>query len=503
MRATSKFSKSIGVGLASLTGSSGRTYYVLQHRTPVSGRAVGTNRKVMVEYAELGRDPNCAIRFGEDTPMVSRKHASIVKDKDGYQIRQLSKTNQTIVNGRPVNNQWFLKHGDEIELANGGPKMAFLIPNNPTVGSIPIGERLSLFRQQALRPYRQGMYAMAAILLLTVGGLGYWIKTQDDQIYQLEFTMAETSALSAARADSLEAANAANREVQAAMAGQVESLQGQLASERRNRERDRQRLQEEMEELRAASERAAGEAPAMDALFKDVFFILMPSATIQMGSETREVELGISGTGFLLDDGRFVTARHVAEPWFFSVGQDEAMTGLNAIANNGGQVIADVIALSPDGRELRFKSTDFTVDRSGDRRESVAMENGDELVLRVADGGGTDWATARPRGARGSIKSGGRLSTRLEAQTELHVLGYPLGTGANSRSDIRPIYSQSSVGRSGLDSGVILTTGRNIDHGNSGGPAFVNDGGEFKAIGIISAGRGETLGIIVPISNID
>lgn len=508
MRQTNKFSKSIGVGLASLTGSSNRTYYVLQYRTATQGKRVGANQKVMVDYAEIGRDPNCAIRFGEEATTVSRKHAAIIREKDGHVIRQLSKTNQTIVNGRPVAKEWYLKHGDEIELANGGPKLAFLVPDNPSVGSIPITERLSLFRQQALRPYRQGMYAMAGVFLLVVGVLGF-MQYQNNQTIQAltlnQGALEEANQISSARADSLEQANAQNLEVQAQLAGNMENLEASMARERR-------KMQQRLETQRAAMEAqiaaslAAQESsgvPSMDNLYKDVFYIEIRKITLTApNGETKEVELGISGTGFLLEDGRFVTARHVVEPWYFVSGEEDPMLSFNIAASNGIKVEADILAFSPDGRQLKINSDNFSVDRSGDVNRSVVTESGEELRVTIADSGSADWAHARARGETGSLKSAGRYSNELPAQTELHVLGYPLGTGANSNTDIRPVYSNSSVGRSGLDDGAIITTGRNIDHGNSGGPAFVYKDGSYQVVGIISAGRGETLGIIVPIANI-
>lgn len=508
MRQTNKFSKSIGVGLASLTGASNRTYYVLQYRTATQGKRVGANQKVMVDYAEMGRDPNCAIRFGEEATTVSRKHAAIIKEKDGHVIRQLSKTNQTIVNGRPVVKEWYLKHGDEIELANGGPKLAFLVPDNPSVGSIPITERLSLFRQQALRPYRRGMYAMAAVFFLIVVGLGYMQYQSNQTIEALTLkqgALEEANQISAAKADSLERANAENMEVQAQLVGNMENLEASMVRERRKMQQRLEAQRAAMEEQIAASlaAQASSGVPPMDGLYKDVFYIEIRKVTLTASNgESRDVELGVSGTGFLLDDGRFVTARHVVEPWYFISSEDDPMLNFNIAASNGIKVEADILAFSPDGRKLKINSGDFQVDRSGDINQLVVSESGDELRVTIADSGSADWAHARSRGASGSLKSAGRYSNELPAQTEIHVLGYPLGTGANSSTDIRPVYSNSSVGRDGLDDGAIITTGRNIDHGNSGGPAFVYKDGRYQVVGIISAGRGETLGIIVPIANI-
>lgn len=60
-----------------------------------------------------------------------------------------------------------------------------------------------------------------------------------------------------------------------------------------------------------------------------------------------------SGTGFLLDNGTFVTARHVIEAWSFWMNGndiDENLAQLNVIVNNGGQVKANFIAISSSGK---------------------------------------------------------------------------------------------------------------------------------------------------------
>ncbi len=72
--------------------------------------------------AALGRDPANAV-FVADTS-VSRKHCLLRKDEDGrFQIKDLDSRNGTLVNGRPVKEQW-LRHGDEI--ATGDSVFLFL-----------------------------------------------------------------------------------------------------------------------------------------------------------------------------------------------------------------------------------------------------------------------------------------------------------------------------------------------------------------------------------------
>ena len=80
------------------------------------------------------------------------------------------------------------------------------------------------------------------------------------------------------------------------------------------------------------------------------------------------------------------------------------------------------------------------------------------------------------------------------------ILGYPLGLGSSS-SGVKPSYSSAEVARDGLaDGGYILTTSTGFEHGNSGGPVFVERNGKKVVIGIVSAGAGRSTGFVVPIA---
>ena len=76
-----------------------------------------------------------------------------------------------------------------------------------------------------------------------------------------------------------------------------------------------------------------------------------------------------------------------------------------------------------------------------------------------------------------------------------------MGIGANSPTDIHPIYSEAVVAREGLEHGYILTTATTFEHGNSGGPVFAStQNNELIVVGIVSAGAGRSTGMVVPIS---
>lgn len=167
---------SIGAGLGSVFNASGRKYYILEHKTESQYHHAGESQKIIVDQIELGRDSSCQVRFDETFETVSRRHAAIVKDGDGWKLIPLSQTNGTYVNGQVVQGEWHLTSGDEIRLSSRGPVMGFIVPQGKqsVVSSIGLTERMNLFRQQALRPYKRALIIMAIVLILAVAGLITW-----------------------------------------------------------------------------------------------------------------------------------------------------------------------------------------------------------------------------------------------------------------------------------------------------------------------------------------
>ena len=72
----------------------------------------------------IGRNPSCHVRFPRDLDIVSRNHASIVREGNRFKLTDHS-TNGTLVNGKLVE-EVYLKAGDVFEFARGGPKVSFL-----------------------------------------------------------------------------------------------------------------------------------------------------------------------------------------------------------------------------------------------------------------------------------------------------------------------------------------------------------------------------------------
>lgn len=174
---------SVGAGMAAVFNASGRQYYILEHKTESLYHHVGESQKIIVDQVELGRDSACQVRFDESFETVSRRHAAIVREGENWKIIPISQTNSTLVNGQPIMGEAIFKSGDEIRLSSKGPLMGFIVPQGKQslVSSIGMTERLSLFRQQALRPYKRGLWALAIILILAVAGLVAWNLWQADK----------------------------------------------------------------------------------------------------------------------------------------------------------------------------------------------------------------------------------------------------------------------------------------------------------------------------------
>lgn len=166
----------LGVGMSSLFGRPSN-YYVLEHKVASKFHKLGEAQEIIVDYAEIGRDKTCAVRFDESFETVSRHHAAIVKKDGNWKLVQLSRTNSTLLNGHKITDEWYLQNGDEIQVSVNGPKLGFIIPEGGgKKTTMTLTHRLNLFGQQALRPYRNVIITLGVILLLAVvSGVGYGV----------------------------------------------------------------------------------------------------------------------------------------------------------------------------------------------------------------------------------------------------------------------------------------------------------------------------------------
>lgn len=188
---SSEFGKTLSSGFSALVKGK-KEYYILEHLVGSQYHQAGENQEVMLDEVILGREKDCHVRFDESFSTVSRHHAKIVKEGDNWRLIQESKTNTTFLNGKAIQDSWYLQSGDEIQLAINGPKLIFKIPTETT--EFKFSQRLNSFKEQVIRPYQTAFIAVCCVIILLIAGgitAGVIIKQQGDNIERLEHLNAQ------------------------------------------------------------------------------------------------------------------------------------------------------------------------------------------------------------------------------------------------------------------------------------------------------------------------
>lgn len=498
---------SIGSGIQSLMGSEQR-FYILEHKVSSKYHKMGENQQIIVDQIELGRASTCQVRFDESFSTVSRKHAAIVRDGDNWKLVQLSQTNSTFLNGHSVQKEWYLQNGDEIQLSVNGPKMGFitLAGKKGTVGSIGLTRRLNLFRQQALRPYKTAITCLAVILVLSVGSLSTWNYYLREDLSTHSFMLADQIK-----------ANKANK-------AKADSLANELVENNKKLKDYEQKMAEMTKKIVSANAQAAAawkkvrEVTTTAVSHGDLSEASKQTYFCSMGLYINDkCVTGATGTAFLLNDGRLITAQHCVNPYFFLDSSDESSLILNAVmVQNPQAVTCKFFAVSPSGHRIEKSFTPnnspFNMTYSLETLGSIEVSGKPYVVKMAKFASKNDWATLNI-GKSGGLESDNAKSTSLPINTHLNILGYPKSVGAENLNNLSPINSESSVAREGLDTdGCILLSNSETDHGNSGGPVLAKFDGKFVVVGILtganrlgsksgSSSGGKWKDRVVPIAN--
>ncbi|MEP7325119.1 MAG: FHA domain-containing protein, partial [Gemmatimonadota bacterium] len=92
--------------------------------TFLGGARAGQSETFSEPFVQIGRHPQCDLRFDADRDLdVSSRHASVQMKAEMYTLRDLGSTNGTFVNGKRLSADHVLVNGDVIQFGKSGPKL--------------------------------------------------------------------------------------------------------------------------------------------------------------------------------------------------------------------------------------------------------------------------------------------------------------------------------------------------------------------------------------------
>jgi len=504
----SKVTQSIKTGMSFIRGEE-VSAYTLEFLTSTTQHPAGSSEMIIVPYVEIGRSSTCAIRFSEEDTTVSRKHVSLERIGPDVYINNLSRTNPTLVNGNPIAKQWKLTNGDEIQLSYEGPRIKYKATpiGTPAVPAKGVTQRIGIVINQAIRPYKTAAIILVAAILFGSIAATFFIYRLNKETELLADQTYELKEKNVFLSDSLNRAIEANQDIREAMLADNRQLKAELQATVANFTAKQNQLISKLNEKKASPEEII--IKAIGEVKESVFYMGIKNIQAELDGKVlvnEAVPENCHCTGFLLNDGRFITARHCVEIHLYEENE------LSLLASMGGVVTFSFYAISSDeSTRLDFTNHDFTIDRSTDYNVEKDYNGQKVTLLKANNYDGTDWAYLRTN-KKGHIQPAPDLSTSLVSGTELHCLGYTYGDTfqkPDKDQGLEVLYSRATVAKDNLENRTILVSGYGFDNGNSGGPLFIVRDEKAVVVAIVSAGyqnpvtgRDDALGSVVPINNL-
>jgi len=480
--------------------------YTLEYLSPGRSKKTGEFETIVIPRIEIGRTTSCTVQFGDDYPTVSRKHAAIERRGNDYILIHISQTNPTLLNGVPVEKESMIKNGDEIQLSMEGPKLRFNVTPTGTA-NMGFTRKIGLVTRQAIKPYRTLVLSLL-VLIIVIGGVGGWIiYHQNKKVMILQDSLQEVEERRIQ--DSIKLAEQFEKQTEST-ARQLEVL---LNSNTKNIALINQlnKKIDEMEPLEIIIQPSG--ITFYEQFRENIYFLEVIEIIVSMPDGTsQKVNMRWTGTAFLCSDGKLVTARHCIQGWRYS--QDEVSQVLNFAELNGGKLFIKFRATASNNW-FEFDYSKVILDESNDKTltQTIELVRGrrkekHNIYFKYAHDWSSDWAYFQTDNTS-NIEIDTDLSTGLKAGQRVYILGFSLGKGGPEEGKVNPLFSESNIGQEGISSsGLITITSRSFEQGNSGGPAFVQSGDQYKVIGVVSKGEFDatgsfaTIAYIVPIINI-
>lgn len=519
MNKTTRFSKSVGAGIKSVLNPNGREFYVLEYKSDSKRHKKGDKQEVIVDYIELGRDSKCLVQFDESYSTVSRIHAAITKEGNTWKLIHLSKTNPTLLNGKSVAKEWYLQDGDEIQLSFEGPKIVFILPINNTTNTLGLGQRMTLFRQQALKPYKTTITLLCAVLIVAVAGLLIW-NYQNDRMWKNKFdqttyamdSLREALVMESKRVITLNDENLSIKESSEKEIKKLKLQQQKAAEKAKDQQARINDLESQLDKgvTNDVSYKQNAEisenVEAQDQYVYDsnievgknlmlccnsLKYIYMNNIDMiydETGKEQMidDISLMTSGMSFYGNDGKLYTSRKLIEPWYYFNENDNNMRFMNIFDVNMGSLISTFTLVSSDFSKTTTNSQAFNVNRSSDISGIVNIKNRGDFSWSKADiSGYSGWAfSLMPNENNEGIVINKNYTPKQG--DKLYYFEYPNDIGSNV-DGIYPNIKYVKVNVDNLINGFIMTESIARDGNIEGSPVIYLDSDDnISVVGLLS-----------------
>lgn len=505
---TTRFSKSIGAGMKSVFNPSGREFYILEYRDDSKKHKKGDKQEVIIDYIELGRDSKCLVQYDESYKTVSRVHAAITKEGSTWKLVHLSKTNPTLINGKPVGKEWFLQDGDEIQLSYEGPKIVFILPANNKTGTLGLGHRMTLFRQQALRPYKTTIAILSAVLVIAVASLVLlniendkrWQTKYDQTIHEMDSIrdalINESQRVITLGEENLSLKESTEKEISDLKKQQELAAINAIKQQNRITELEsiinpnnetivsNDNIPEKQKTTKTGdNENATDVLQSMASSLRYIFMNSIDMIYDENGKEQIISDPSIMsyGMAFYGNDGRLYTSRKIVEPWFYFDKTDNNMRFLNMFDVSMGTVISAITTVSLKSDRFITNSQAFNVNRNEDISGVTNIKQRGEFMWKKADiKGASNWAY---------LVSSNESTTGMAINRDyrpkqgdvLYFFAYPEGIGPNV-DGIYPTFNQTQVNGDNTIDGFIIVDDNGFIGNVEGSPVIYVDSNNNAAV---------------------
>lgn len=233
--------------------------------------------------------------------------------------------------------------------------------------------------------------------------------------------------------------------------------------------------------------------------------------------ESAAIEVPVSGTCFLTDNGLLVTARHCVEPWINDENWENVGTGmhipphirlaakaetLNRLSGAETYSVRAHCVVSNGMETYQMYSSDFCFNKT---RDKVVRLGTEEEPLY--------WRTIMPLAMRRDMELGDFAYTELgngvtgafslatmnemlafdkQADKDIAVIGFPVNDNGTGNVCVR-LFGNSQHLETDADNRFMgcIQMSADVNPGNSGGPVVARVGSELKVVAIVSKGDGK------------